>query len=239
MARQNGNVDPGRVYMSAGEAKLDERVTNQGRRLTDIESDMKAGFRSVEASLSAFMNETRNSIAALSTAIAERNKPQWQALGVMLTFVALVGALAYWPIRESTDETKIDIRTLATETNNSIRMLAERAVTREELNWRASRSAEDRARMERDIAATVTRNEWSERNLSRDHEVAALREAQIRADENLQRQIDTMRSDFQTFSSSLGNGRDFIQDLKEEVNRIREQFAEFRARNYQQQQFER
>jgi hypothetical protein len=70
-----------RQYTDAVTAQLGERVTNLGRRQTDLEAEMRAGFKAMEAAVTGLANETRSSIAALSTNLAERNKPQWQALG--------------------------------------------------------------------------------------------------------------------------------------------------------------
>lgn len=38
---------------------------------------MRSGFKQMESDASSLANETRNSISALSSNIAERNKPQW------------------------------------------------------------------------------------------------------------------------------------------------------------------
>lgn len=47
---------------------------------------------------------------ATDAASLEQNKidrtmaPQWQALGVMVSVVVVLGGLVYWPIRESTND---------------------------------------------------------------------------------------------------------------------------------------
>ena len=102
----SNNKDAHRVYTDAITAQLGERVTNLGRRQTDLEAEMRAGFKGIDAAVTALANETRASIAALSTNLVERNKPQWQALGVALTFAAMLGGLAYLPIREATSDLK-------------------------------------------------------------------------------------------------------------------------------------
>jgi hypothetical protein len=71
----------------------------------------------------------------------------------------------------------------------------------------------------------VYRNEWMERNLCRDHDIENLRDDAVRDVTNLQRQFDQQWSDFQVFSNSLGNGRDFITDLRAEQSRLRDQIA--------------
>jgi chromosome segregation ATPase len=218
-------------------AAMGERISNLNRRQTDYEAESRANFRAIESSIAAITSEMRQSFNNISTTLAERSKPQWQAIGVALTFAVIIGGMAYWPIRESTTDLKVTVAALATETNQSIRMLAERSISREELDWRAARSSEDRARTDKAIdeirTVMLPRAEWSERNLSRDHDIDNLRSAIERDVTNLQRQLDLQRSDFQTFANSMGNGRDFITDLKDEVNRMREQLGELRARFWQ------
>jgi hypothetical protein len=82
-----------RIYQDPVQAQLGERVTNLGRRQTDLEAEMRSGFRQMEQSITSFTNETRQSIAALGTAISERSRPQWQALGVMVSVVVVLGGL--------------------------------------------------------------------------------------------------------------------------------------------------
>lgn len=205
------NGEPSRNYISVTEAQLGERVTNLGRRQSDLENEMRSGFRQMEQSITAFTNETRASIAALSQGIAERNKPQWQALGVALTFAALIGGLAYMPIREATT----DLKAAAIETNKSIQALAASSVSRQEMDWRAARGAEDRTRQELAIAdlraGSVTRPEWAERNRARDQEIA-----------DLSRRVEEIRSDF----GSVYGTRDVIIDLKSEIDRLRTRLNE-------------
>jgi hypothetical protein len=127
--------DAHRTYTDAITAQLGERVTNLGRRQTDLETEVRSGFKNIDTAVTSLANETRASIAALSTNLAQRNKPQWQALGVALTFAAMLGGLAYLPIREATSDLK-----------QSVGILADKMVTQQELEWRTTRSAEDRAR---------------------------------------------------------------------------------------------
>lgn len=89
------NGEANRHYQDAMTAQLGERVTNLGRRQSDLESEMRSGFKQMESAVASLANEMRGSVAALSTNIAERNKPQWQALGVALTFCTILGGLAY------------------------------------------------------------------------------------------------------------------------------------------------
>ena len=126
-----------RIYTDAVTAQLGERVTNLGRRQTDLEAEMRAGFKAMENGMTTLASEMRTSVAALSTNLAERNKPQWQALGVALTFAAILGGLAYWPIQSATTDLK-----------SSVAIITEKMVTQKEMEWRTQRGAEDRLRTE-------------------------------------------------------------------------------------------
>lgn len=148
-----------RVYQDPIQAQLGERVTNLGRRQTDLEAEMRSGFRQIEQSFASFTNETRNAISALGTSISDRSRPQWQALGVMVSVIVVLGGLVYWPIRESTNDLKAQdietgrlIQSLTTETGKAIQTLAANTVSRQEMDWRAARGAEDRTRMETAIS---------------------------------------------------------------------------------------
>lgn len=195
----NGNEH--RTYTDAVTAQLGERVTNLGRRQTDLESEMRAGFKAMESAVTGLANETRSSIAALSTNLAERNKPQWQALGVALTFAAMLGGLAYLPIREATSDLK-----------TSVGMLSERMVTRQEMDWRQARAAEDRARMEgsaNDIrGALVPRAELERVWQGFDQRFA-----------DHQRQLD----DVKQAQGSVYGARDVLLDLRDRVDRMERQ----------------
>lgn len=130
-----GNNEASRVYQDAMTAQLGERVTNLGRRQTDLENEMRSGFKQIETSFSSFANETRQSNAQLAASLAERNKPQWQAIGVTITFCTVLGGLVYWPINTATSDLK-----------SAVSVIADKMVSQKELEWRTARSAEDRQR---------------------------------------------------------------------------------------------
>lgn len=190
-----------RQYTDAVTAQLGERVTNLGRRQTDLEAEMRAGFKAMESAVTSLANETRTSIAALSTNLAERNKPQWQALGVALTFAAMLGGLAYLPIREATGDLK-----------TAVGMLSERMITRQEMDWRQARSAEDRGRMEAAIvdlrSSQVPRAELERVWAGFDQRFA-----------DHQRQLD----DVKQAQGSVYGARDVLLDLRERVDRMERQ----------------
>lgn len=202
---------------------MGERVTNMGRRINDVEVEMRTGF-----------NQINQSIAALSNTLAERNKTQWPviflAIGVASSVLGYFVTQALTPIRDA----NLDMKASIVETNRAVQALAASTISRQEMDWRSERGTEDRKRNDESIASIrdgmVYRNEWMERNLSRDHDIENIRADAIRDIANLQRQLDQHRSDYQVFSNSLGNGRDFIIDLKTEQARLRDQITALTAK---------
>lgn len=81
-------------------------VTNQ--RVSGLEDAVKALSsgqdqlaRDFSLQLSKVSTELASEIKSVATSLQERSKVPWQALGVMLTFVALIGGMAYMPISEN------------------------------------------------------------------------------------------------------------------------------------------
>lgn len=201
-----------RQYPDPFQGAMGERVTNMGRRINDVEVEMRTGF-----------NQVNQSITALSNTLAERNKTQWPviflAIGVASSVLGYFVTQALTPIRDA----NMDMKAAILQTSQDLKELATNTVSRQEMDWRTARGAEDRATMLAAVSSIrdsmVYRNEWQERNLSRDHDVENIRADAVRDTANLQRQLDQQRADFQVFSNSLGNGRDFILDLKAEQRR--------------------
>jgi DNA repair exonuclease SbcCD ATPase subunit len=194
-------TDTNRHYQDAMTAQMGERVTNLSRRQSDLESEMRSGFKTMESAVSSLANEMRTSVAALSTNIAERNKPQWQALGVALTFCTILGGLAYWPINAATTDLKA-----------AVLSISENMVTQKEMEWRTARGAEDRVRIEaavKDVRdAQVPREELSRVWQSDDQQKA-----------QLQKQIDELKmAQANTYSA-----RDLLLDMRERQDRLERQ----------------
>lgn len=188
MVEDMANGEP-RRYEDPFQAAIGERVSNLNRRVTDIEVEMRSGF-----------NQMAQSIDGLSKNLNERARPQWQAIGVSVSFFALIGALAYWPIREATGDLKTAVATIA-----------ERMITREEINARSVRESEDRERTDRAMVdlrnISVGRPEWMERNRSIDLAVA-----------ELSRRVDEVREAV----GSQYTTRDLLLSLQNEVKELRE-----------------
>jgi hypothetical protein len=197
----NGNIE--RSYTDAVTAQLGERVTNLGRRQSDLETEMRAGFKQVENGMSAIANEMRTSISALSSNLSERNKPQWQAIGVAITFCTVIGGLAYWPINSSTSRLE-----------NAVLALSEKIVTRQEMEYRQARGAEDRNRME------ISIKDVREAQVPR-AELERVWTSQANTDSDQQRQIDELKQ----AQTSVYGARDVILDLRQRVDRMEREKA--------------
>lgn len=178
-------------------AQLSERVENQGRDIVDLRSNMNTGFQNVQSALASLTNELRGSTKTQWPVI-------WSAIGVCFVVITAIGGLAYAPI--TTAMNRLD---------QTLSGLSEKMVTREELKWRAERGVEDRVRTDAAItelrSGAVTRLEWQERNRARDTEVA-----------DLSRRVDEIRSDV----GAVYGTRDVIQDMKEEIDRLRQRLNE-------------
>lgn len=73
------------------------------------------------------------------TSIAERSRAQWQAVGVMVSVVVVLGGSVYWPTRESTNDLKAQdietgrlIQSVTSETSKAIQSLAANTVSRQD-----------------------------------------------------------------------------------------------------------
>lgn len=205
----NGD-EPARHYQDATTAQLGERVTNMGRRINDVEVEMRSGFNQVNNSLNASTNETRQAISALSNNLAERNKTQWPviflAIGVASSVLGYFVTQALTPIRDA----NLDMKAAIIETQKSIQALAQNTVSRQEMDWRSQRGAEDRLRME--AAVTDIRSGLVPRA-----ELERVWQAYDQRFLDQQRQID----DLKTTSASTYNARDVILDMKRELEELR------------------
>lgn len=185
---ENGNFDA-----SARWARLSERVESQGKDIIDLRSNMNTGFSNIQAALTSLASELRGSTKTQWPVI-------WSAIGVSFAILLAVGSQALSPIRDSIADLKAGMS---------------QTVSRQEMDWRSARGAEDRLRQDTAISdlrdGSVTRLEWAERNRARDTEVA-----------DLSRRVDEIRADF----GAVYGTRDVIQDLQEEVDRLRQRFNE-------------
>lgn len=192
--------------------RLSERVENQGKDIVDLRSNMNTGFQGVNSNLAALSNELRNS--------AKTNwSPIWAALSVGVAILTGLGFMALQPIKESNADQKQAIVALTAATNQSLQAIIDKMVTREEMDWRSTRGAEDRVRTEKDLdylrANSVPRTVWEERNHARDTEIS-----------DLGRRIDEIRQEV----GAVYGTRDVIIDLKKEIDNLRQRLN---ARGFQ------
>jgi len=68
---------------------LQTRVHHLEQGLVGISKDVREGFA-----------QSAKQISELASRFEQDRRPQWQAYGVMVTVVVVLGGLVYWPIRE-------------------------------------------------------------------------------------------------------------------------------------------
>lgn len=208
-------------------AALNERVEGQGRRLSSLEQTVTTGFRQIEGSISALSTEFRNN-----------QRPQWQALSVLLVAVSLIGALAYWPIREQQSDIKADVANIVAgmatgfdRAGDRVDKLAEqslsvqsfldfkgtyennRVVSRTEYLDKFSTITTSIDKVKDDM---VPRKEHERVWASLDLQSANERESRIASDQNLQRQLDEVKQ----YQSGMFNQRDLNMQVLERLDRV-------------------
>jgi hypothetical protein len=173
-------------------AALDERVTNLRTSMVNLEGEMRSGFTSLNSHLSSISSEMRAGQKTAWPVI-------WSAIGVSFAILIAIGSQALSPIRDSVADLKTSV---------------EARVTHQELDDRATRGSEDRARTEAALidlrAKSVARDEWMQQIHGRDVEVA-----------ELGRRIEEIRQ-------SLGNQyttRDLLLELQREVSDLRQRVS--------------
>lgn len=125
----NGTFDAQARY-----AALDERVTNLRTSFVNLEGEMRSGFVSINSHLTSLSNELRTSTKTQWPVI-------WAAAGVVFSVLIGIGGALYLPVLNGLSEIKSDVKDVRANT-----------VTRDELDARAARAAEDRTRVEKAIA---------------------------------------------------------------------------------------
>lgn len=166
----NGTYDP---MIEIG--ILRERQQTQSQQMGDInsrvvsmETEMRRGFSDVSIivnsikedmnrNLSSIRDQNTLALNTISADISASRRPQWQAIGVGITFLVVLGGLVYWPIKQEAATIREDVASLQ-----------KGAVTREETEAFRRRAAEDRSRTEEAISdlrgISVPRGEYTERS---------------------------------------------------------------------------
>lgn len=121
----NGQFDP-----VAANARLWERVENQGKDIIDLRSNMNTGFQNLQAGISQLTNELRNATKTQWPVV-------WSAVGVCFTVLATLTGFFYMSLKA--EQTRFDTALLR---------LSDTVVTQDQLDWRSERGKEDRVRNE-------------------------------------------------------------------------------------------
>lgn len=149
-------------------AALDERVTNLRTSFVNLEGEMRSGFAGLNSHLTSLSNELRTSQKTQWPVI-------WAAAGVVFSVLVGIGGALYLPVLNNLSEQKGEIKELRSG-----------FVPRDEIDWRATRAAEDRARLETNL--TDIRSQMTPRS-ERD---SIMRGIEQRFSD-IQRQLDQLR----------------------------------------------
>lgn len=125
-------------------AALDERVTNLRSSLNALDSSTQRGFAEMGAQLQNVLRE-----------ISSSQKTPWviifSGLGVLLTFLTIVGGLVYWPIQTQQMELKEQLMATRLDIQDMLTVIPQQFVSRDETEVLRARNKEDRDRMQTEI----------------------------------------------------------------------------------------
>lgn len=174
----------------------------------DVDIDVRfAGLQQRVTGLENAVQGVATQISNLATTINERSRTPWGILltgaGVVITVLVVIGGLASRPYQEGIDRIEM-----------AVRDLGQKAVTRDEIDWRTARSKEDRERVEKMLSELrtdmVPRGEHDQKWRAYDTEIAAI-----------QRQVDDLK---QTQANTY-SARDLLLDLRERLDRLERERA--------------
>lgn len=218
--------------------QLDERVTNIRAGLTSLEGEMRGGFAQSTASMTTLGAELRGAITSLGNEMRGNQKTQWpvilMTLGLVATavgFIFSIGIMALTPVREGMGENRQSIRELSAVVTSLATAIPDAYISRKESDVRSARNAEDRSRVDKDIAdlseqvakvrdTYVPMNQWTEQIHGRDVQIADLATRFDASIAEINRRADETRA-------SIGNvysARDVIMDLRNQLIELRQRF---------------
>lgn len=181
---------------------LEQRVYGLEQGLTRLGNETSNSIQNLANSTTQQINAVSTSISKLDSSLQERGKIPWPAMSVGLGVVAILGALVYWPIRES--QTRLETALIkVADATPSYKEIDASARRRDD--WQ--RYAEDRfKRVEEDAAtlqkAIVPRGEHEEKWRGADLRFA-----------DVQRQVDAIKADF----SGLYSPRDALTSMQRRI----------------------
>lgn len=154
---------------AAGYARVWERVEGQGREIGELRSNLNTGFANVQSALS-----------NLAAKVDGNSKTQWPviwgAAAVVFSVLMGIGGALYYPVLTTLAELKTEFKDLRGDT-----------LTRDELDYRSGRSAEDRVKL------NETLNDLRSNAISKGERESILKSIDLRF-ADLQRQIDFLSS---------------------------------------------
>lgn len=197
-------------------------ITNQ--RVSALEDGMKTLqlgqdrlARDFSAQLQTTATELASEVKSLATSLQERSKIPWQALGVMLTSLTVIGGLVYWPVNENQkrlesilikmDESKIS----KAEFNSVISNAAQRRDDAQRAG--EERDRETRAQIEKMRGEIVSRGEHAEKWAGTQQRFADQQRQIDQISANLSG-IYTPRDAFGTLGRRLDDVERALRDLK-------------------------
>lgn len=123
---------------------LQTRVLHVEQSLAALGKDMREGFAQNARQVADIASRFQEQVQAQATRFEQERKPQWQAYGVMLTGIVVLGTMAYWPIREQ--QTRLEALVIK---------MDEGKVSREEFALTQERGKEYRERSTSDLKQAV------------------------------------------------------------------------------------
>lgn len=225
-------------------AAIEQRVQN-----------LEAGIKDLSSATASQINGLSQQISNLSTKLDERAKIPWPALGVMLSFLTIVGGLVWYPVKDAQDRQQ-----------RVIEKMADATVTQKDLDVRLSatgqrrddwqRQSEERSRRNSDLIADLTkaavpRGELEEKWRTTDD---AIKRNQARIDDatktivprgeheekwrgndrqlaDMQRQIDEIKKTY----SELYSPRDALTNMQRRLDDIERRIVMAQQQELQQQ----
>lgn len=185
----NGGAGPG------AEGVLHERINTLQSDHVELKASIDRQFTSVHSAIQSIANE-----------IKDRAKFNWQPVGILLTFVTVVGGLVYYPIKEG----------MASQ-SDTMKIIAEKMVTEKELSTFVGATRERRDDQQRVAEARFTRVEGEVDKLQGAvvprGELEANWSSQRARDTEFQRQLDEQRGRVE----SIYSPRDAIASLQRTV----------------------
>lgn len=193
------------------------RIDNLSASVQGLQRGQEQLASDFSAQLSKVATELAAEIKSVATSLQERSKIPWQALGVMLTFLSIIGGLVYWPINEGQKRLEAilikmdEVKVSKAEFNSVISNAAQRRDDAQRAG--EERDRESRAAIEKLRGEIVSRGEHAEKWAGTQQRFA-----------DQQRQIDqistnlagiyTPRDAFGTLGRRLDDVERALRDLK-------------------------